>query len=149
MRQLSSDDYEIFENAFQRLMWAGQKRFGSLLAEHELTLPQFLVLASIHKYGAACPMNKLAKEMFQSFATMTGMIDRLETAKFVERGDDPQDRRKVVVRLTKSGQHILARAKAARREQMIAALECFSPQDRREFLRLLMIYLETLEKENT
>lgn len=148
MKPSPFDDYEIYEQAFQRLMWAGQKKFGVLLAEHDLTLPQFLVLASIHKHRIGCPMGTLAKEMFQSFATMTGIIDRLKLAGLVERGDDPNDRRKVVVSLTKAGQQILARAKASRREQMIAALECFSPQDRREFLRLLMIYLETLEKEN-
>jgi hypothetical protein len=31
---------------------------------------------------------------------------------------------------------------------MIAGLACFSAQERREFLRLLTIYLETLEKED-
>ena len=148
MKPSSANDYEIYEHAFQRLMWAGQKKFGLLLAEHELTLPQFLVLASIRKSGTGCPMSQLAKEMFQSLATMTGIVNRLEDAKLVERGGDPRDGRKVVVSLTKAGQQILARAKASRREQMIAALECFSPQDRREFLRLLMIYLDTLEKEN-
>jgi DNA-binding MarR family transcriptional regulator len=148
MKQVRSDDYEVFEHAFQRLMWAGQKKFGILLAEHDLTFPQFLVLAMIHKNGTGCPMSQLAKEMFQSLATMTGIVNRLENARLVERGSDPTDGRKVVVNLTKAGQHILAGAKASRREQMIAALNCFSPQDRREFLRLLMIYLETLEKES-
>ena len=148
MKQSHSDDYDIFEHAFQRLMWSGQKKFGVLLAEHRLTLPQFLVLAAIHKHGAGCPVGTLAREMFQSFPTMTGIVDRLKIAGLVDRGDDPSDRRKVVISLTKAGQHLLQRAKASRREQMIEALSGFSTQERHEFLRLLNIYLETLEKED-
>jgi len=148
MKQLHSDDYEVIEHAFQRLMWAGQKQFGVLLAEHDLTLPQFLVLASIHKHGMGCPVGTLAKEMFQSFPTMTGIVNRLKKSRLVERGDDPKDRRKVMISLTLEGQQLLNRAKTSRRKQMIDALSGFSAQDRREFLRLLTIILATLEKEN-
>jgi len=148
MKHSSSNDYEAFEHAFHQMMWAGQKQLGGLLAEHALTFPQFLVLAAIQRDAAGCPIGELAKGMFQSFATMTGIINRLETARLVARGNDPRDGRKVVVTLTKAGQQLLDRAKTARREQMIGALAVFSAQDRREFLRLLTIYLETFEKEN-
>jgi DNA-binding MarR family transcriptional regulator len=148
MKQLHSDDFEVIERAFQRLMWAGQKQFGVLLAEHDLTFPQFLVLAAIHQHGVGCPVGTLAKEMFQSFPTMTGIVNRLKKSRLVERGDDPKDRRKVVITLTQEGQQLLNRAKASRRKQMIDALAGFSAQDRREFLRLLTIILATLEKEN-
>ena len=148
MKQLPSDEYEVIERAYQRLMWAGQKKFGILLAEHNLTLPQFFVLAAIHQRGTGCPMGTLAKEMFQSYPTMTGIVDRLKTAGLVERSDDPEDRRKVVVSITRSGQQLLHRAMVSRREQMIRGFARFSANERREFLRLLTIYLETLEKEN-
>jgi DNA-binding MarR family transcriptional regulator len=132
----------------QRLMWMEQKRFTQLLSEHGLTLPQFIVLTTIHKRGTGCPIGTLADEMFQSYPTMTGIVDRLEDAKLVarERGNK-EDRRKVVVTLTGSGRHILDRARTARQERMRRALARFSANDRRELLRLLKVYIEALEKE--
>lgn len=143
-----TEEIQVIERAFQRVMWTEQKKFSQLLAAHDLTLPQFLVLASIRQRGTGCPIGTLADEMFQSYPTMTGIVDRLETAKLVvrERGND-QDRRKVVVNLTPAGRELLERALAARRERMLRALGAFSTRERHELVRLLTIYLDTLEKE--
>ena len=142
------NEYQIIERAFQRVMWTEQKRFSQLLAALNLTLPQFLVLAAIRQRGAGCPIGTLADEMFQSYPTMTGIVDRLESAKLVvrERGNE-QDRRQVVVNLTTAGRAVLDRAQAARRERMLRALGAFSVRERHELVRLLSIYLDTLEKE--
>lgn len=148
MKKNLHDEYGFIEHALQRLMWTEQKKFAALLDEHHLTLPQFLVLASIHHHGAGCPIGTLADGMFQSYATMTGIVDRLKDAGLVSRGDDPTDRRKVVVSLTRAGGDLLNRAQIARRKRMMHALAHLSAHDRREFLRLLNSYLETLEKEN-
>ena len=141
-------EHETFEHALQRLMWMEQKRFTQLLSEHGLTLPQFIVLTTVHKRGVGCPIGTLADEMFQSYPTMTGIVDRLEDAHWVtrERGN-MQDRRKVVVTLTESGRHILDRARTARQQRMRRALAHFSVNERREFLRLLEVYIDALEKE--
>ena len=146
--QILPTEHETFEHALQRLMWMEQKRFTQLLSEHGLTLPQFIVLANVHKRGAGCPIGTLADEMFQSYPTMTGIVDRLEDAHWVtrERGNK-DDRRKVVVTLTESGRHILDRARTARQQRMRRALSHFSANERREFQRLLEVYIDALEKE--
>jgi DNA-binding MarR family transcriptional regulator len=148
MKKTFSDDYEVIEHAVQRLMWMEQKKFAALLSRHALTLPQFLVLAAIHQHGTGCPIGKLAEEMFQAYPTMTGIVDRLKVAGLVLRGNDPEDRRKVVISLTHEGRELLDRARDTRRTRMARALGKFSAQDRREFLRLLTNYLETFEEEN-
>ncbi|MDE3089370.1 MAG: MarR family transcriptional regulator [Chloroflexota bacterium] len=147
--QTLASEHEIIEHALRRLMWMEQKRLTQLLSEHGLTLPQFIVLTTIHMRGKGCPIGTLADEMFQSYPTMTGIVDRLEDAKLVarERGNT-EDRRKVVVTLTEAGRHILDRARSARRESMRRALAHFSATDRRDFLRLLRVYLDALEKES-
>ena len=146
--QVFSSEYEVIEHALQRLIWTEQKKFTQLLLEHELTLPQFLVLVSIHRLGAGCPIGKLAEEMCQSPPTMTDIVDRLEKKKLVVRERvNPEDRRKVVVNLTNAGRRLLDRARSAHRGRMIRALAHFSARDRSEFLRLLTTYLDTLEKE--
>lgn len=143
-----NEDYKVIEHALQHLMWAEQKKFATLLAKHALTLPQFLVLTVIRQHGAGCPIGAIAEEMFQSYPTMTGIVDRLEDARLVvrERGS-AADRRQVVVNLTPDGAQLLDRARAARQERMLRALAHFSANDRREFLRLLTTYFDALEKE--
>jgi DNA-binding MarR family transcriptional regulator len=143
-----SGELDIMEHALQRLAWTEQKKFAALLAEHDLTLPQFLVLVSVHRHETGCPMGILANEMFQSYPTMTGIVDRLQEKRLVvrERGK-AEDRRQVVVTLTPSGQALLERARMARREHMHRAFDRISSHDRREFLRLLTVYLDALEKQ--
>ncbi len=136
------------EHSLQRVAWTEQKRISQILSEHNLTLPQFVVLVSIARRGAGCPIGKLAEEMMQSYPTMTGIVDRLFDDKLVVRQNDPEDRRKVVVSLTSAGRQLLERARAARRERLAGALKKFSLRDQREFLRLLTLYLTELEKEN-
>ena len=142
-----SDDYDVIEHALQRVMWTEQKRITRLLDEHALSLPRFLVLLSIKQRGSGCPIGTLADEMLQSYPTMTDIVDRLEEKKLVVRNGDPEDRRKVVVNLTTAGRQLVDRARGARRERMIRALEHFTADDRRAFIRLLTIYLRALEEE--
>ncbi len=149
MKLTDTDDYEVIEEAVRRLVRAEQKKFAQLLVEHNVTLPQFYVLLSIKRRGAGCPIGALAEEMLQSYPTMTGIVDRLEEAKLVVRDRATEkDRRKVIVRLTPRGSQLLERANVARHERMNRAFAGLSAHDRRELLRLLMIYLETLEKES-
>jgi DNA-binding MarR family transcriptional regulator len=144
-----ADEYEFIEHSLQFVIWREQKKISQLLAEHELTLPQFLVLVSIHQHGSGCPMGELADETFQSNPTMTGIVDRLHNAGLVVRERATWgDRRQVVVNLTPAGRKLLERARNARRERLVRAFARFSPRDRREFVRLLTTYLEALEKES-
>jgi DNA-binding MarR family transcriptional regulator len=148
MRATTTDEYEIIEQALQRLVWREQKKFTQLLEEHQLSIPRFLVLLSIKWRGTGCPIGTLADEWLQSYPTMTDIVDRLEEAKLVVRERvDPKDRRKVVVSLTSMGRQILERSRNARRERMTRALAHFSTEERHEFQRLLTRYLEALEKE--
>jgi DNA-binding MarR family transcriptional regulator len=142
-------EYAVIEHGLQTLMWTEQRRFAQLLSELALTLPQFLVLVAIKRRDAGCPIGELADEMRQSYPTMSDIVDRLEDKRLVlrERGT-PEDRRKVVVKLTPQGSRWLERARGARRAKLIRALAHFSARDRREFLRLLTSYLERLEKES-
>ncbi len=148
MRATTRDEYEVIEQALQRLVWREQKKFAQLLQEHQLSLPRFLVLLSIKWRGAGCPIGALADEWLQSYPTMTDIVDRLEEARLVIRERvDPKDRRKVVVSLTPLGRHLLERSRNARQERLMRALVHFSAEERREFVRLLTRYLKALEKE--
>jgi DNA-binding MarR family transcriptional regulator len=143
-----TDELEIVEQSLQRVMWTEHKQLEQLLTEHRLTLPKFLVLISLIKREGGCPIGELADELFQSYPTMTGIVDRLAEDKLVARErEHAADRRKVVVNLTPQGKQLLQRARTARRERMRHALEKFSAHDRKEFVRLLLVYLQVLESD--
>ncbi|MBA3534960.1 MAG: hypothetical protein H0T73_23870, partial [Ardenticatenales bacterium] len=57
-----------------QLSWLAQKQFTQSVAQHELTLPQFLTLAFLVKAQQHCPMNQLAEATHQDAATMTGIV---------------------------------------------------------------------------
>lgn len=144
-----TDEFEILEQSLQRVMWTERKKFEQLLTEHDLTLPKFLVLKSLIRRGSECPIGELADELFQSYPTMTGIVDRLVDDNLVAREHGhPDDRRRVMVSLTSQGKQLLSRASAARRERMRRALALFSQKDRKEFLRLLMVCLRALEGDS-
>ncbi len=141
---------DALDQGLRRLMWLEQKRFGHILADHNLTLPQFLVLINLVHAEHGCPIGDLANKLFQSNATMTGIIDRLELEKLVVRTRGGEsDRRKVMVQLTPKGRAQLERADHTRREQIRHVLAKLSPHDLEDFARLLNIYLDELEKESS
>ena len=86
--------------------------------------------------GTASPTD-LAEELGVSGAGMTGRLDKLEQAGWVQRTVAPDDRRRVVVEITKAGADIWRRAMAIRgsqEEEMVAVL---TPKERTTINRLL------------
>ncbi len=144
-----AEPIEALDRGLGRLMWLEQKRLGQILAEHDLTVPQFLALVTLARGERSCTIGSLAGRLFQSNATMTGIIDRLESDRLVVRmRDDENDRRKVMVQVTPRGRALLRRAMLARHEHIRRALAGFRPEDVHAFVRLLDRYISELEKES-
>ncbi len=112
------------------LMGALRMHFARDLAAHGLTFPQFMALCSLeHAEGRASRMGDLAAVTHQSAASMTGIVDRLLERGLVERRQDPQDRRSVLVALTDEGARLLERVRADRIRVMERLLRCLSPEE--------------------
>jgi len=58
--------------------------------------------------GDTATMSQLADFLILRHNSTVGLIDRLEAAKLVARTPDPDDRRRVLVRLTAAGERCLA-----------------------------------------
>ena len=142
----SASEVERMSRGIMRLMWLDSKRLAQILAGYDLTVPQFFTLFSIQRHGAGCRMGDLAHRLFQSSATMTGIVTRLEADGLVERVMDPSDRRAVQVRLTERARQVLEEVISAQRESVALTLNQMSPDDRQEFLRLLDVYIDALTK---
>lgn len=79
-----------------------------LFRPHGLTAPQFNVLnlLGLHAEEAGYSQRELADLLVVDRSNVTGLIDRMETAGWVRRADDPADRRVYRVKLTASGKRL-------------------------------------------
>lgn len=119
----------------------------AVFAEYDLTSASFDVLATLRRSGPPfqlSPGELLAATMVTS-GTMTNRIDQLERAGLVERLDNPEDRRGVIIALTPNGLKRIdaaAAAHVANQQRLIAGLE---PEERVALDALLRKFLATFE----
>ncbi|MEX1048108.1 MAG: MarR family transcriptional regulator [Akkermansiaceae bacterium] len=81
---------------------------SSELNKGNVSFPQFFLLTylSSEEY---LTMSDIAKKMGHSTAAATGLVDRLEKLNYVERVHAAEDRRKIMVRITKKGTELVAK----------------------------------------
>jgi DNA-binding MarR family transcriptional regulator len=80
---------------------------NSRLAEHGLTPARAELLWLLHRTGPST-QRELSQLLKCTPRNVTGLVDALERAGFVDRTAHPSDRRAVVVRLSESGQSLIA-----------------------------------------
>src|SRR3984885_5718943 len=83
-------------------------RFARLLREHGLTPSQYNVLRILRGEGKPLPILEIASRTITVVPGITGLIDRLERAGFVNRLRCEKDRRVIYVALTDQGMTTLA-----------------------------------------
>ena len=79
-----------------------QRRIVSTLSAHEITLPQFDVLATL-RFSEGVTQQELAERLLVTKGNVCGVLDRLEALGWVQRKPDPKDRRANRVYLTAAG----------------------------------------------
>jgi DNA-binding MarR family transcriptional regulator len=122
----------LLRRAHQRHTAIFQQEFGRL----QLTPTQFAALAKIRDEGSVS-QNLLGRLTAMDPATIQGVIQRLEARKLIERQPDPVDRRCTLLRLTVSGQAILADGIARARPVMDATLAPLTASERQTLFNLL------------
>ncbi|AJH21652.1 MarR family winged helix-turn-helix transcriptional regulator [Bacillus mycoides] len=116
----------------------GKKMQTELLEQMQasgLTPPQFYILKILDHYGAS-RATQLAEKMYVKPSAITVMTDRLIDHGLVERYHDDNDRRVVVIELTKKGKSTVEEAMAARNEHIAKYFSHLELQEREDLLRL-------------
>src|SRR5438876_5538374 len=85
-----------------------QIRFARLLREHGLTPSQYNILRILRGEGKPLPILEIASRTITVVPGITGLIDRLEQAAFVNRVRCDKDRRVIYVVLAGHGTETLA-----------------------------------------
>ena len=91
--------------------------------------------ALLHK--GPLPVKALGEKVLLTSGSMTAAIDRLERRGWVTRGDDPQDRRSRIVRLTPEGRKTIQALFRTHERDMEQAARRLSEKERAELMRLL------------
>jgi DNA-binding MarR family transcriptional regulator len=117
------------------------------LERHGLSAPSFDVLATLRRSGPPyrlSPGELLATTMVTS-GTMTNRIDQLEKAGLVERLDNPEDRRGVIIALTEQGFELVDKAVTAHVANQQRLVGVLSDEERKTLDALLAKFLSRLE----
>jgi DNA-binding MarR family transcriptional regulator len=85
-----------------------QIRFARLFREFGLTPAQYNILRILRGAGEPLPILEIASRTVTVVPGITGLIDRLEQADFVQRQRCEQDRRVIYVALTDKGRQVLS-----------------------------------------
>lgn len=101
-----------------------------------LCISDFSVLELLLHKGAT-PVNRIGKKVMLTSGSITPAVDRLEKRGFVERKNDPLDRRVRLVRLTASGRNFIAKAFKEHEKVMELAADSLNKNEKATLLRLL------------
>jgi MarR family 2-MHQ and catechol resistance regulon transcriptional repressor len=104
-----TDEEKSTLNAFIKLMRASESLNGRLsrhLSNANLTVSQFGTLEALLHLG---PLNQreLGQKLLKSGGNITMVIDNLQKNGMVEKKTDPNDRRAVIISLTKKGRSFI------------------------------------------
>ncbi|SJZ90111.1 DNA-binding transcriptional regulator, MarR family [Enhydrobacter aerosaccus] len=116
-------------------------------AAHGLTAASFDVLATLRRSGrpySLSPGDLLGTMMITS-GTLTNRIDQLEKAGLVERRQNPEDGRSVLIALTEKGFAVIDATVTAHVATQARLIEGLSKQDRVALDALLSRYLKVFE----
>ena len=105
-------------------------------ARYGVTPTQLSVLKLLQEIGDLS-LGELSKEIRAHNSTVTGIVDRMETAGLVERARSEEDRRVWIIRLTAAGRKVSERAKISPWDTLRSALEALPAADQEKLTQLL------------
>ncbi|MBW4633026.1 MAG: MarR family transcriptional regulator [Iphinoe sp. HA4291-MV1] len=92
-----------------------------------LSIPQLRSLAFLNRNPGAS-ISEVADHLGVTCATASTTIERLVQRNLVERTDNPQERRRVILNLTKEGKQQLEQSQEKTRAHIVEILECLTPE---------------------
>lgn len=94
------------------------------------TLPRFDYLAQLERHPQGLRMNALSRYLMVTGGNVTGLTDQLAAEGWVERAPDVQDRRSLIVRLTKTGRAQFMQMAAEHEAWLVELLDGFDRADK-------------------
>jgi DNA-binding MarR family transcriptional regulator len=148
---MSESGLAIFADELNQLMPVIMREFArrqiNELCKGRITLPQFLILEFLEKEQES-KMTTLAQVMGVSTAAVTGIVERLVRQGFTLRLFDEDDRRVIKIKLTAKGETLVKKINLQRRQMVREIFAQISPEDRRDYIRILKRIKDILLSES-
>lgn len=127
-----------------RTFYRLQRQVSESLARHEITLPQFDVLATL-RFSEGATQQELAERLLVTKGNVCGVLDRLEKLGWVKRNPDPADGRVNRVGLTAAGRR---KVEAVLPDHDQTVLQMLRPLKSDDDVRALREMFRLLDQEN-
>lgn len=122
--------------SLRRIIRATDMHSKRMVKECGLTIPQLVVLRAIATMGDVT-VRRIADHVSLSQATVTTILDRMESRAMVERVRNETDRRVVNARLTPAGETMLKRSPPLLHEQFIERFDALDGGEQTAILEAL------------
>jgi DNA-binding MarR family transcriptional regulator len=123
----------------------GHRLLLEALAEHDLRLAHFAVLAALSDFGSLA-QHELADRLDINRSHLVGYVDHLERRDLARRDRDPDDRRRHQVALTPAGQALVRDLRAVAERSQAEFLEVLSRSERKTLVGLLRRVLDASDQ---
>lgn len=134
--------------ALRRITRAADIHSHLLQRQFGITGPQLSTLRVVHRLQPVAT-GALARAACIGYATLTGVLDRLEEHGYVTRHRDNDDRRTVIVAMTKSGEDLLKAAPSLLQTRLREELARMPEDQRSLMLDALQQVATFMESEGT
>jgi DNA-binding MarR family transcriptional regulator len=110
-----------------------------------LSMPQFSILMQLHHKGA-CGVSNISERFDITNAAASQLVDKLVQSGYLERAEDPSDRRAKVLNLTAAGQTLVMEGIQERHRWMDELVKGLSAGERAKVTEALTILTEAVKR---
>lgn len=132
---LSRTEVERLADIIMMMQRCFVQHLSEELSRGQVSFPQFFLLGHIAS-GELLSMTGIAEKMGHTTAAATGLVDRLENLGYVERMHAPNDRRKVLVRITEKGESLVGNIREGIISKLSLVTDILEPQEQATWLRI-------------
>lgn len=133
--------------SLRRIIRATDMQSRRMAKESGLTIPQLVVMRAIESLGDVT-VRRISDHVSLSQATVTTILDRLESRALVERIRNERDKRVVNARLTTAGRKVLRSAPPLLHDKFIERFEALNDAEQMDILRALQQVAAMMDAED-
>jgi DNA-binding MarR family transcriptional regulator len=123
------------------------KRLTPIFRQKKLSIAEISILMRIAR-KPGCRATELATMIGIPTSTVTGMLDRLEKRSLLERHQDPNDRRSVLIAATSKTREFVSTLMTPMEDMLHRAFRALPDNRTRRLVQDLKFILQILEQEN-
>ena len=110
-------------------------RLSNELSRGNISFPQYFLLGFLTQ-AKALTMTEIATKMAHTTAAATGMVDRLEKLRYVQRARSTEDRRKIAVQITPAGAELVMKIRSDMVNNLMEMMKRLQPDEQKMWLQI-------------